>query len=1093
MGIGEDGNQYIWNGGNGSTILLSPTSIPDLRASTLTLVYGVSTSLLRAEEDGDLIIEELSGAEGHLYCSTVTTSSMTTTFLNLDGNILTTDNIGPAGELLLNGIPIATTANLSSIQDWAFYNAASTIDANNNNIESANQIFAQNVNTSSIKTREINTSSIVGISSINGALYRPTSDWSAYEATFNLDMNFFNISSADNIFAYSVIRCGGTISTPILNVSTAKITTIATPSITGLSSINGAEYPPPSPSTISSFSTFAVSSFTVNSINGTPYSPAGNVADWANFPASSNVIVSGKSIVLSNGDFNILANSGSIFYPNCQWDANITVGNTGNLLFPNMALNVANFNIGTLASPATSISMDSLAAISLTSAEGVNITGVGGVSLIGGGGITALGATINLGAGEIGMAGGTVEIGGGNINLGAGLISMEGGLVTIGTGTLGILGGTVDVGAGLVAVGSGSITVGAGQIVLGTGADAGGGLTAYGGQIIAAPSGLGGNGGVRIDGIAALSTNTITAGDSGNLQIKNLSSINGLPYLPAGGVSTFSQLFTSSLTASTIYASDISTNTITVSTIGQGPTSYIKFNDEGAYTTIRANTEIVLEAVGVSIPAAGISDNIGSVGGANQFLKSGPTGGQVLWGNLTEQELPPNPLFSTITLFPLSEFGGQIIYTTQGEITFSTIMTLADKDSGGTLGVVYDSTGATIPSLSTFGSVVTDGNTDKSVGLYTASDSQGYIAGDATSLNVLLPTSISSLTVSSINGTSYPPSAPVDLGLQNRLQIVPTLVGQSTSTVVYTTIGSPSTWIPDNTTYLPIAGGNNNGWRQFKEVGTSGISTKAAWYPYNPFYGQSLPYTVNPSPVILKKNLNSLWAVIFTKNRINIQGAIFFNIFTYDVANPPTSPGNTFTNRFDYCIFNLNTMLGSGTGGTNQATLNGGHRYLICAVDPLHTHQPTLTTVAATAMITGNEYTILTVGTANWTAIGAAVAAVGCVFVKNATVATGTGSGTIESDTSILIGNGQFPTQNSQQKLRDPYDIYTDLQHIPFTAVAVASNNPQPADPASVAISAIAISVTSSAITPTLDWTLEAIGYSANNGAQNESYIMNYS
>ena len=1089
MGIGQDGNQYIWNGGNGSTILLSPTIIPSLNTSSLTLVYGMSTTRLRAEEDGDLIIEELSGAEGHLYCSTVTTSSMTTTFLNLDGNLLTTDNIGPAGELLLNGIPIATTANLSSIQDWAFYNAASTIDANNNNIEAANQIFAQNVNTSSIKTREINTSSIVGLSSINNIPYLPTQNWWQNEAMGNVNFNNYNIVDVDNIFA-SINIYGQLISTQLLNVSTGTFTAISTQSIK-VSTINGVAYPPPAPSSISSFSTFAVSSFTVNSINGTPYSPAGNVADWANFPASSNVIVSGKSIVLSNGDFNILANSGSIFYPNCQWDANITVGNTGNLLFPNMALNVANFNIGTLGSPATSISMDSLAAISLTSAEGVNITGVGGVSLIGGGGITALGATINLGAGEIGMAGGTVEIGGGNINLGAGLISMEGGLVTIGTGTLGILGGTVDVGAGLVAVGSGSITVGAGQIVLGTGAAAGGGMTAYGGQIIAAPSGLGGNGGVRIDGIAALSTNTITAGDSGNLQIKNLSSINGLPYLPAGGVSTFSQLFTSTLTASTIYASDISTNTITVSTIGQGPTSYIKFNDEGAYTTIRANTEIVLEAVGVSFPQAGISDNIGSVGGPNQFLKSGASGGAVLWGNLTEQELPPNPLFSTITMFPLSEFGGQITYTTGGQINYSTSMTFVDNDSDGTASFVYDTTGI-VAGVSTLGSVITDGTTDRSIGLYIGGNN-GYIAGNATSLNVLLPTSISSLTVSSINGTSYPPSAPVDLGLQNRLQIVPTLVGQSTSTVVYTTIGSPSTWIPDNTTYLPIAGGNNNGWRQFKEVGTSGNSTKAAWYPYNPFYGQSLPYTVNPSPVILKKNLNSLWAVIFTKNRINIQGEIFFNIFTYDVANPPTSPGNTFTNRFDYSIFNHTTLLGSAVSGTTLATLNGGHRYLICAVDPLHITQPTLTTVAATAMITGNTYTILTVAGTNWTAIGAAVATVGCVFVKNATAATGSGTGTIEVNTSILIGNGQYPTQNSQQKLRDPYDIYTDLQHIPFTAVAVASNNPQPADPASVAVSAIAISITSSAISPTLDWTLEAIGYSANNGAQNERYIMNYS
>jgi hypothetical protein len=342
--------------------------------------------------------------------------------------------------------------------------------------------------------------------------------------------------------------------------------------------------------------------------------------------------------------------------------------------------------------------------------------------------------------------------------------------------------------------------------------------------------------------------------------------------------------------------------------------------------------------------------------------------------------------------------------------------------------------------------------------------------------------------VSSINGTSYPPQ-PANAGLQNRLQIVPTLVGQSTSTVLYSAIGSPSTWIPDNTSYLPITGGNNNGWRQFKEVGTSGNSTKVSWWPYNPYYGQSLPFTVNPSPLILKKNLNSVWAVIYTKNRISVQGEIFFNIFTYDVAHPPTSPGNTFTNRFDYSILNFASPEGAPV--TFPATLAGGFRYLICAVDAPKYTQQTLVTVNATAMVTGQTYTILTVGTTNWTSIGAAVATIGCVFVKNATAGTGNGTGSQEVNTSILIGNGQYPNQTGF--LRDPYDIRTDIPHIPFSAVLVTTNTPQPADPSSVAVSGIAISGNSGTVSPTLDWTVEAIGYSANNGAQNYSYTLNYS
>lgn len=341
------------------------------------------------------------------------------------------------------------------------------------------------------------------------------------------------------------------------------------------------------------------------------------------------------------------------------------------------------------------------------------------------------------------------------------------------------------------------------------------------------------------------------------------------------------------------------------------------------------------------------------------------------------------------------------------------------------------------------------------------------------------------------------PTGPLSEGLQNKLQIVPTLVGQSVTSVYYGGtggVGSPSSWIPDNTTYQPIADVTNDGWRNFKQVGTSGVGTKVAWYPYNPFYGESLPYTIAPAVPIKKSELQSVWAVITTKNKINVQGTIFFNIFTYDITNPPTSPGNTYTNRFDYSIFNYTTLLGSTANATTAATLNGGFRYLICAVDTLPISPPTLTTVNANAMVTGTTYTILSVGNTNWVAIGAEVATIGCVFVKNATPGTGNGTGTTEINTSILIANGQYPSQSSQQKLRDPYDIYTDVPHIPFTAVAVATNTPQPADPSETLVSAIAISSTSSTITPTLDWTVEAVGYSAltSTATVNESYTLRY-
>lgn len=338
------------------------------------------------------------------------------------------------------------------------------------------------------------------------------------------------------------------------------------------------------------------------------------------------------------------------------------------------------------------------------------------------------------------------------------------------------------------------------------------------------------------------------------------------------------------------------------------------------------------------------------------------------------------------------------------------------------------------------------------------------------------------------------PSADISLGIQNRLQIVPTLNGQISSTVFYTGlngVGSPSSWIPDSGSALPITGGTQNGWRNFKQVGTTGASTKVLWCCYNPYYGNSLPYTTDPSPKILKKNLQTVWAVITTKYRIITQGQIFFNIFTYDVQNPPASP-NPFTNRFDYSIGLYPTMYGSSTS-TSQ-TLAGGFRYLICAVDSPKIVQQTLVTLNAFTpgqLVSGRTYTILSVGNVNWVAIGAETATIGCVFVYNGVAVTGT-SGTVseEVNTSSLIGNLQSNQQTSF--LRDPHDIYTDIPHVQFNSVSGASNTPQPSDISNVAVSAICISSTSSNVATTLDWTVEAIGFSANSNSVNYAYTLKY-
>ena len=342
------------------------------------------------------------------------------------------------------------------------------------------------------------------------------------------------------------------------------------------------------------------------------------------------------------------------------------------------------------------------------------------------------------------------------------------------------------------------------------------------------------------------------------------------------------------------------------------------------------------------------------------------------------------------------------------------------------------------------------------------------------------------------------PTGPISAGLQNKLRIVPTADGLSPTGVNWTAIApGPNTWLPDVTTYAPIAGGNNLGWRCTKQVNASGVATKVQWFPYNPYFGQSKPYTMAPTPSFYKNYLKSVYAVIYTKNRINIQGNIFFNIFSYDTTSPPVT-NTDFTTRWDYDIGPYVTSLGGTTVSTlGVQTLAAGYRYLIFCEDTPKLPPQTTATVAATALVVGNTYTILTTGTSNFVLAGAAVNTVGCVFVATSST-IGTGTATIDVITvtatgTALLSGMQTPTQTGF--LRDPYDIHTDLQHIGFNAgLIVTGGNTQPADINTIPISAIAISTTSSLITPSLDFTVEKIGWSANNGLddQNVEYTLTF-
>ena len=83
---------------------------------------------------------------GSITANEATISSIYNSFLNtstidLDGQILTASGT----ELLLNGIPIATQSSLSTISEWSYFPAISTIDADSNDIINVGTLSSVNV------------------------------------------------------------------------------------------------------------------------------------------------------------------------------------------------------------------------------------------------------------------------------------------------------------------------------------------------------------------------------------------------------------------------------------------------------------------------------------------------------------------------------------------------------------------------------------------------------------------------------------------------------------------------------------------------------------------------------------------------------------------------------------------------------------------------------------------------------------------------------------------------------------------------------------------------------------------------------------
>lgn len=167
-------------------------------------------------------------------------SSIVTNNITLDGNTLDTGGSGFGSVLLLNGLPIATgSSTLSSIQDWSFFPAVSTIFMGGNNISNAGNITCQNIyNSLNVQTDTLNVLTAATAPAATITNLRTTNLSSVQAVTSNLVVSQLaqiqTLSTAIGRFStlagsvaqFSTVQAlSGTFSN--LNISTANISSIS--------------------------------------------------------------------------------------------------------------------------------------------------------------------------------------------------------------------------------------------------------------------------------------------------------------------------------------------------------------------------------------------------------------------------------------------------------------------------------------------------------------------------------------------------------------------------------------------------------------------------------------------------------------------------------------------------------------------------------------------------------------------------------------------------------------------------------------------------------------------------------------------------
>lgn len=267
--------KYFFVEGNGQLLNLSSLNVTNISAGT--------------ENVSSLFANDISTGVAFIHdCETSTLFAIT---LQLDNQILTAN----ATDLLLNGVPIATVDNISSLADWSFFPAVSTVLFEGNNLYSVGMATMSSLSSINLYATNamINNLIAYNILAISSYVSTISSLSMGTEELLVSSINAIDLSS-NLISVVGNMDISGVLFAPqIVNPAASSTVTVSSLEISSINGFPISYYSPGSVSTVSTYEVLSASSFTVSSINGGAFAP---VSNWANYAAVADVNMNSKTL-----------------------------------------------------------------------------------------------------------------------------------------------------------------------------------------------------------------------------------------------------------------------------------------------------------------------------------------------------------------------------------------------------------------------------------------------------------------------------------------------------------------------------------------------------------------------------------------------------------------------------------------------------------------------------------------------------------------------------------------------------------------------------------------------------------------------------